>query len=407
MDTPLYFDINVHFRGRMTEIKNIDPLAYSYIDLLEDVTERSLSVLPCNTGCTITLLFQVPGSNEKIVVGCDLDVLDMFRLCSRTCLIDLFVDVGDADGLGYTLPIGPQVDVNVNEFVHPQVDVEVNDSFHPETDFSIFNVHESAHEVVISDDTFDNDSFGVWADASEISSDGLSSYQSDDEGGRESSDHDDNDHGDSGSKSKGFDSSTFGHEFYVEKEGPIKFEVGMLFGDVNKFREVLKEYTIQQGCKIVRDKNERGRVTCHCAALGCEWRIHASPVPDDITYKIRSYKGEHTCLSSTTSVEANSTWIAKKFATTLRANPTMTLDAMQAELQQRFGIEASRIQLYRAKRKAMEEIEGNHGTSYAKLPTYAAEVRKSNPGSLVKIQCYRVTPQSPLFLKGYLLHLRP
>lgn len=169
----------------------------------------------------------------------------------------------------------------------------------------------------------------------------------------------------------------------------------MLFGDVNKFREVLKEYTIQQGCKIVRDKNERGRVTCHCAALGCEWRIHASPIPDDITYKIRSYKGEHTCLSSTTSVEANSTWIAKKFATTLRANPTMTLDAMQAELQQRFGIEASRIQLYRAKRKAMEEIEGNHGTSYAKLPTYAAEVRKSNPGSLVKIQCYRVTPQSP------------
>ncbi|KAG5561793.1 hypothetical protein RHGRI_004739 [Rhododendron griersonianum] len=195
MDTPLYFDINVHFRGRMTEIKNIDPLAYSYIDLLEDVTERSLSVLPCNTGCTITLLFQVPGSNEKIVVGCDLDVLDMFRLCSRTCLIDLFVDVGDADGFGYTLSIGPQVDVNVNEFVHPQVDVEVNDSFHPETDFSIFNVHESAHEVVISDDTFDNDSFGVWADASEISSDGLSSYQSDDEGGRESSDHDDNDHG--------------------------------------------------------------------------------------------------------------------------------------------------------------------------------------------------------------------
>ncbi|KAI8561251.1 hypothetical protein RHMOL_Rhmol04G0324000 [Rhododendron molle] len=80
-DTPLYFDINVHFRGRMTEIKNIDPLAYSYIDLLEDVTERSLSVLPCNT------------------------------------------------------------------------------------------------------------------DASEIISDGLSSYQSDDEGGRESSDHDDNDHG--------------------------------------------------------------------------------------------------------------------------------------------------------------------------------------------------------------------
>lgn len=123
MATPLYFDFNVYFKGMMVEMKNIDPLVYSYINLLEDVTERCLSILPCNTGYNITLWFQSPRSNEKIVVGCDLDVLDMFKLCSRTCLVDLFVEVSDPDGLGYTLPIGPQVNVNVNEFAYDKVDV--------------------------------------------------------------------------------------------------------------------------------------------------------------------------------------------------------------------------------------------------------------------------------------------
>ncbi|KAH7866421.1 hypothetical protein Vadar_020209 [Vaccinium darrowii] len=301
MANPLYFDINVHVYGKITKIKKIDPNRYSYIDLLDDITERSLSGLPCNRDCAITLSFQVPGSNEKVVVGCDLDVLDMFRFYSRTCLVDLFVELGDGTGLGdFTTPIGPQVDVNGTE-----------------------SVHDEDHS---SPNLWGDDFFGVES-AYELNSDGLSSYQSDDKGGRESSDDER-----SGSESKAIDISTFGHEFYVEGEGPIKLEKGMIFGDVNKFREVLKEYTIQQGCKIIRDKNERGRVTCHCVALGCQWRVHASPLPDGLTYKIRSYKGEHTCLSSTTSVEANSTWIAKKFASTLRTNPTMTLDAMQVEV---------------------------------------------------------------------------
>ena len=65
----------------------------------------------------------------------------------------------------------------------------------------------------------------------------------------------------------------------------------------------------------------------------------------------------------------------------------MSLDAMQVELHQRFVIEASRIQLYRAKKKALEVIE----------------VRKSNPESLVKIQCGRITPShNPVFKRFFI-----
>ncbi|KAH7865138.1 hypothetical protein Vadar_002763 [Vaccinium darrowii] len=81
----------------------------------------------------------------------------------------------------------------------------------------------------------------------------------------------------------------------------------------------------------------------------------------------------------------------------------MSLDSMQILLHQNYGIEASRIQLYREKRKALEVIEGNHSHSYPLLTTYASEVRKSNPGSLVKMQCDRMSiNHNPVFKRFFI-----
>ncbi|KAL3522571.1 hypothetical protein ACH5RR_015405 [Cinchona calisaya] len=43
------------------------------------------------------------------------------------------------------------------------------------------------------------------------------------------------------------------------------------------------------------------------------------------------------------------------------------------------------MQVYRAKKNALEEIEGSHGTSYSKLPKYVELVRHHNLGSICKI----------------------
>ncbi|KAL0379223.1 UNVERIFIED_CONTAM: hypothetical protein Sradi_3227800 [Sesamum radiatum] len=42
--------------------------------------------------------------------------------------------------------------------------------------------------------------------------------------------------------------------------------------------------------------------------------------------------------------------------------------------------------LYRAKKKALEQIDGSYGDSYSRLPHYAEMVRRSNHGSIVKLQ---------------------
>ncbi|KAG5550082.1 hypothetical protein RHGRI_015138 [Rhododendron griersonianum] len=260
-----------------------------------------------------------------------------------------------------------------------------------------------------SDEDFINDSdqsehsdedysFSSANEDSGSSTDGFSSYESDNEDGRDSSDEE-------GKKGKTYvDITKFGQEFHVDgEEGKVILKENLLFENVDKFREVLKEYTIQKGCKIVKVKNEKSRVTCHCAALGCPWRIHASPLPDSTTYKIRTYHGEHTCISSTKISEATSKWICKKMLRCLRANPKMTLESMQVEVQHKYGIEASLTQLYRARRKALADIEGNHAKSYSLLPAYAYEVLKSNPGSLVKIKGEMLTPTStPMFQRFFI-----
>ncbi|XP_059650104.1 uncharacterized protein LOC132295849 [Cornus florida] len=51
-----------------------------------------------------------------------------------------------------------------------------------------------------------------------------------------------------------------------------------------------------------------------------------------------------------------------------------------------FKVDARPMQLYRAKRKVMDELEGNHGEAYILLPKYANEIFKSNPGSIMKLE---------------------
>ncbi|KAL0346066.1 UNVERIFIED_CONTAM: hypothetical protein Sradi_4437900 [Sesamum radiatum] len=91
----------------------------------------------------------------------------------------------------------------------------------------------------------------------------------------------------------------------------IYLEQGMIFENVDKFKEVLRDYVVQEGFVIVRLKNERTRVTCKCAANGCSWRIHASRLSDGVTFAIKSLKAEHTCVRVKIVKEANSSWMSK------------------------------------------------------------------------------------------------
>ncbi|KAF8389225.1 hypothetical protein HHK36_025918 [Tetracentron sinense] len=161
--------------------------------------------------------------------------------------------------------------------------------------------------------------------------------------------------------------------------------------DDEEFREALRDYVIQEGFEIVKDKNEKTRVTVHCSAEGCLWRIHASPLPDGVTFKIKTFQFEHTCVRGTKNTNATSTWIAKKLAKRLRANPDMKIDGIRSEIRETYEIEPSNMQLYRARVKARDEIEATMTNHMVRLPIYAEMVRETNSDSLVKIQYDRIS----------------
>jgi hypothetical protein len=135
----------------------------------------------------------------------------------------------------------------------------------------------------------------------------------------------------------------------------------------------------------MRIKNEKSRVTAICASDGCPWRIHASPAPDGVAFMIKSYEPKHTCIRQSEKTNATSTWIAKKLKGSLNADPNMSYKLMSNELSTKYGVEANHMQLYRARKKGRDELEGSHANSYRKILNYAHLLLEKNSGSIVKL----------------------
>ena len=75
----------------------------------------------------------------------------------------------------------------------------------------------------------------------------------------------------------------------------ITLEIGMLFANMDAFREVFRDYVIQVGFKIVRDKKEITRITTWCNARGCDLYLHVSCNADKVAFVIKVYEWKHTC----------------------------------------------------------------------------------------------------------------
>ncbi|KAA8531001.1 hypothetical protein F0562_005709 [Nyssa sinensis] len=391
-------------------ISNVDPDKYSYIELLQDVGELSLSHVSAVIGFAINLHCDIRGSNDRMIVSSDLDVLKMFEIHNGR-KINIYVTTMSAVPC-HTVDVSETVTVS-SQSSEDEINISDNDDVYgltTEDEAFVPSVNENLRkstcntaaspsvnvEVHGEDDLSDFDS----NDDAEYNPSSVDSSINEGEGEGE---------GESKGKGKGkstsrvFEYNLYGEEYHAREGDKIVLKSGQLFENVDKFREVLRDYTIQQGCSISREKNEKARVTAHCADSSCMWRIHASPLLDGMTYMIKRYEGKHTCVRLQSNSNANSSWIAKKLGEVIKTNPNIKVDAMQTYLQKTYGIEASMMQLYKAKRSALDEIEGKHRSSYTMLPMYASEIKRTNPDSLVKIECKRpLLLMNPLFKRIFI-----
>ena len=68
----------------------------------------------------------------------------------------------------------------------------------------------------------------------------------------------------------------------------------------------MKDYVIQNGFEIKRIHNDEIRMTFICVGEGCPWRIHASPLGDVKTFKIRKFNKKHQCSRPDSNKEVTS-----------------------------------------------------------------------------------------------------
>ncbi|CAL5435989.1 unnamed protein product [Camellia sinensis] len=250
-----YFDLIINYKGTVGRVYDVDPKMYCYIDALKDVTATIPSYISCSETIAITLHCDMPGTDTRRLVENDLDVLDMFYVQGRSKTINLYVDItysiGMSDG-GHKSDVGNEnhrVDaVDVEQDYHI---VDVDEEYHEDNVYGFSD--EDRDWNATAEDENQSDGYEILSDhdnecSSEDDDAELSDYQSgDDEVPYSTIDDDYDDEADClndeemrflGMK---YDGTYNGKEPYMNQDGEVVLEEGMIFPEVNTFRATLKD----------------------------------------------------------------------------------------------------------------------------------------------------------------------
>ncbi|KAL0373142.1 UNVERIFIED_CONTAM: hypothetical protein Scaly_0995800 [Sesamum calycinum] len=99
------------------------------------------------------------------------------------------------------------------------------------------------------------------------------------------------------------------------------------------------------------------------------------------SFQIREYNPNHQCARTYNVKNVNPAWLNKKYIDAFRADPKKNIKGFRNDAIKRCNV--SLFQAYRAKRRAVKEIEGDYDEQYAMLWDYATELRMRNLGSTV------------------------
>jgi hypothetical protein len=170
------------------------------------------------------------------------------------------------------------------------------------------------------------------------------------------------------------------HTFSTEDLTNPTFKLGQTFASINILRKALKEYSCKERVNLSMLKNDKTRIHAKCED-GCPWSMWASYDCRSKCILIKKFSSEHTCTKNWKVKAFTSTFLAEKYIETFRADDKMALRNFSRTVQKEWHMKPSRSQLGRARRAAMRSIYGDEVEQYNCLWDYAAELRRSNPGS--------------------------
>ncbi|KAK9284475.1 hypothetical protein L1049_023648 [Liquidambar formosana] len=174
-----------------------------------------------------------------------------------------------------------------------------------------------------------------------------------------------------------------------------KLVLGTIFVTAQDFRDLVREVAIRKGYDLFFIKNDGDRITVRCRD-NCGWKVHASYVKEKEKFQLKTLRHpKHSCSRLRKNDQAKAGWLAKKYIDRFRDDPNWSLEAFQNTIARELILNVSKHKLYRAKKRALLEIKGDHDLKFNKLWDYCNPIRTKNPGSVVQMKVESTHPNQP------------
>lgn len=178
--------------------------------------------------------------------------------------------------------------------------------------------------------------------------------------------------------------------------GDINFVEWDIFLDKEHLMQTITDYSIQEQADLVTVKVDSGRYTTMCVNEECQWRIHASVLPDNVSWVIKTLISPHTCQRLEHNPMANIKWLMMKILEDVRANFEVPIKTLVQVCLERFGVNVPKSTMYKARAAAVKLIQGSHDESYGMLPHYIYVIKDKNPEAYAFISWLNEGPERPL-----------
>lgn len=166
----------------------------------------------------------------------------------------------------------------------------------------------------------------------------------------------------------------------------VELVVRMKFNDHRELKHAIKSQAVAKGFFIKYVKSESTRVLAVCGYPDiCKWRLWATKMTSEESFQIKTLNANHNCIRDYSAFIVDNTWLAKKYARKIRDYPNWKLKDIQADMFNNYGLKVTLNQCWRAKQKAVGQIEIDLEKHYAILFDYAEEIQRTNPDSRVVV----------------------
>nr|XP_043625843.1 uncharacterized protein LOC122597295 [Erigeron canadensis] len=180
-------------------------------------------------------------------------------------------------------------------------------------------------------------------------------------------------------------------------------KVNLKFPNVISFRRALNHHALTNEFEYYIERSEPTRFTARCKQMECRWRIHASIMPDKVTFEVKSLVEPHSCTQSNMGSNKCATqgWIAEVIPDKLRSDGDVSVAELRSWLVKTYNVEPPYMRVARGKEQAYTNMYGKWEDSFMQIDDFKGELLNRNPGSVVDID-FDIKSDQKRFLRFFI-----